>query len=71
MKSYNYEQRNPSTSWVISHELAAKVLNSDVLINDGGVLTKILPGSVVHTNDNTTTITFSIPVTGRARLLTV
>ena len=69
MKSFNHNQAVSSATWTITHNMNAPVSNIDVLVNYQGSLQKIIPGDIVHTDDNTTTILFSQAFTGRARLL--
>lgn len=42
---------------------------SDVIINNGGGLEKIIPSTVVETSTNVLTITFTLSQTSHARLI--
>lgn len=65
--TYTHTQLTPSTVWSINHNLNGYPI-IDVLFNDNGVLTKIIPSSVVLVDDNNVTITFTQNYTGIARL---
>lgn len=69
MKSYTHYQVEPSTSWVITHNLNVVPSISDVITDTNGSSQKIYPLNVVHTNNNILTLTFSFPRTGSVRLI--
>jgi len=69
MSSYNHTQGSASSSWTISHNLSLSSVVVDVFVDNGGNLEKILPLNVVHTDNNTVTVTFSANQTGRARVV--
>lgn len=69
MRTYNHVQTSASDTWVVQHNLACPVTTSDTFIDISGSMVKILPESVVHTDNNTLTITFSTARTGVARVL--
>ena len=71
MAEYNHTQGSLSSSWVITHNLGQDTVVNDVFVNVSGDLTKILPLSVEHTDDNTLTITFSSSQQGYARIITL
>jgi len=66
--SYTYTQSVASGTWTIHHNLGCKPV-VDVTTVYQGVNQKIFPLTVVHTDDNTMTITFSAARTGQARLV--
>lgn len=53
--------------WTITHNLGIKPV-SDSWVDVNGVLTKILPVSVIHLDDNTLQLTFSTPSVGGVRV---
>jgi len=69
MLSYNHVQSIPSSAWVINHNLNTTTTVSDVSVMISGTLTKIIPQSVEHADNNTLIITFSSNKTGYARIL--
>ena len=66
---YNHIQSSGSATWTVSHNLNAPVVVCDVYALNNGVTEKILPLNIVHTSDNSLTITFSTARTGRARVV--
>lgn len=66
--SYNHNQGSPSSVWTITHNLNTQALTIDVYIDNAGVLTKVLPLSVVHQDNNTVVVTFSGAQFGKARI---
>jgi hypothetical protein len=42
---------------------------SDVTVTSNGVVVKVLPASVVYTDDNTLTVIFSSATTGSVRII--
>jgi hypothetical protein len=58
-------QSTPASTWTITHNLGHLVA-TEVMINEGSVLTKVLPANVTATV-NSVTITFSSPQTGEVR----
>jgi len=71
MAEYNHLQSVSSASWVISHNLAATTIDTDAFIDVSGSLTKVLPLNVVHTDNNTLTVTFSANQVGRVRIVSI
>lgn len=71
MAEYNHLQSVGATSWVITHNLGATTVATDAFIDVSGNLTKVLPLNVVHTDDNTLTVTFSANQVGRVRIVSV
>ena len=69
MSEYNHIQTIPSSTWTIGHNLDVVDTINDVMVDTGAGLEKVLPNDVVHTNDNTLTITFTGNKTGRARIV--
>lgn len=69
-ESFTHIQATPAASWTINHDLDQKVAG-DVMIEMNGVVSKVLPLSVVHINDNQLEINFSTSYAGRARLVGV
>ncbi len=63
-KAYSETVSVASTSWVIQHNLGTSTPVVDVY-SGGSPDEKILPASVIATNDNTVTIAWSIATTGR------
>lgn len=66
---FNHTQTTSSSTWTISHNLNTTAIVIDVFVDDSGDLKKILPNTVVHTDDNTCTVTFTSNRTGRARVI--
>ncbi len=72
MKQFNFTQTSPASLWTITHNLGVADLATDTFVDQGGVgvnPTKILPQSVVMTDSNTLTITFSTNQTGTVRIV--
>jgi hypothetical protein len=65
---FNFVQSTPALAWTVSHNLGCKPV-SDVIVTNAGDQEKILPLSVKHIDDNTLLIEFSVPRSGRARLV--
>jgi hypothetical protein len=65
---YEHTQSTPATTWTITHNMGGPVV-SDAMVTVNGVVVKILPSSVIYTDDNTLTLTFSTAVSGKARLI--
>lgn len=61
-----YEQTTPSMEWVIVHNLGTLAPAIDIWIIDAGETIKILASTVVATDANTVTLTFSSPRSGKA-----
>jgi hypothetical protein len=62
-------QESPATTWVINHNKGRGVC-VDVIVSFGGKMEKILPWRIQHTEDlNTTTIKFTTPFKGIARIV--
>lgn len=65
----NFTQTIPSSSWNIVHNFGQPIA-LDVLILDNGKLEKILPMDIIMSADNnSTTVLFSIPFSGSARVI--
>jgi 3-oxoacyl-ACP reductase-like protein len=64
---FEHTQAVASASWVIVHNMGMYPI-VDVFVDYQGESQKILPKSVAYTNPNTCTITFSVPLTGKATL---
>lgn len=67
--TYDHIQSNPSTTWTITHNLGCKPVMDALASIDGGPYQKVFPTSVVHVNDNTMEVTFSVARVGKARLV--
>ena len=65
-KTFSFEVA--STEWVANHNFN-KFVTSDVFVEYGGVVQKILPLNVEHVDLNTLKITFSFPQKGYVRLI--
>jgi hypothetical protein len=68
MNSYTFTQSSPATTWVIAHNFD-ELPNCDVMSLVDGTIQKITPASMVHTDSNTLTLTFSIATSGEARVV--
>lgn len=68
IKTIDFPQTTPSDTWIIEHNFGLKPV-VDVLCDVNGSLQKLYPLSVVHTDDNTLTVTFTTPFSGVARLV--
>jgi hypothetical protein len=66
---YNHTQGSANTTWTITHNLGATAVCIDVIVLEGGSYETIIPQSVVETNSNTVTITFSTAREGFARIV--
>jgi hypothetical protein len=67
---YYFVQTTPNMTWVITHNL--NVPNGpviDVSVNYQGSLQRMIPSSIVATSANVTTVTFTAPYSGTARLV--
>lgn len=72
MANFSHAQTVANTTWVVSHNLASDAVILDTMITDGSnapLPEKILPSSVVATDDNTVTVGFSTARTGHARVV--
>lgn len=69
LRGYTHTQSIPSTSWVISHNLGLDQPIVDVFVDDNGTITRILPASVVVTDSNTITLTFTSARSGTAEVV--
>lgn len=69
MSSFDFTQGAASTTWTITHNLNVAETVNDVFVDVAGTLTKVLPLTVTHTNDNVLTITFSSAQDGVARVI--
>lgn len=66
MKLHVHSQTTPQASWTINHNLGSKPV-FDVWVDQSGAREKIFPASVVHVDDNTLIISFSIARSGTVR----
>lgn len=62
-----HEQTTPAATWTIVHNLGREVI-SDVMIDIGAEVHKVLPADQRIIDNNTLEITFSAPRTGRVRV---
>lgn len=70
MASYNYYQPTISSTWTIVHKLGSSVIAMDVFIPSGnGVYTKVMPSHTEIIDDNTVSVVFTTPQSGRARIV--
>lgn len=65
MRRYTHEQSAPSTTWTVSHGLGTTSVNVDVMIDTVNGLSKALPLSLTHVDDNTTVIEFTQQQSGK------
>lgn len=65
---FEHTQSTPATTWTITHNMGGPVI-SDVMTTINGTVVKVLPESVVHTDDNTLTVSFTTAIAGKARLI--
>ena len=63
---YKHTQADSSSTWIILHSLGTLAPIVDCWINNGSSLEKIIPASVVATNNITVTVTFSVAHSGVA-----
>jgi hypothetical protein len=61
-------QSTPASTWTITHNFDGAP-TCDVIIPEGNQFVKILPLEVRHLSDTQLVIEFSVPRTGRARLV--
>lgn len=66
--SYTHVQASASATWTIAHNLNSAPI-CDVVQDDGGIWSRILPENVEHVDLNNMIITFSTPISGVARLI--
>lgn len=66
-QSFQHVQDNPATDWLISHNLNRDVI-CDVSVNVGNTLQKILPKSIEVVDLDTVKVTFTVPLSGKARV---
>lgn len=66
---YQHSQASLSATWVITHDLNTPGIVIDVMVNQNGVLEKIIPLDITMTSANVTTITFTQQFTGVARIV--
>lgn len=69
MAEYNHFQTSAAILWIVPHNLGVSSIVNDVFIDDAGSLKKVLPSSVVHSDDNTLRVTFSNAETGYVRII--
>lgn len=67
--AYNHNQAVASTTWVVAHNLGTTNVAVDAIMLNGVDLEKVMPLSVVVTDANTLTITFSAAQEGRVRVV--
>lgn len=63
-RSFTVNVTLSSSTWVISHMLGYKP-TVDVFLNLGAGIEKVIPGQIVHTDNNNLTIYFSAPHVGK------
>lgn len=63
-----FVQASPSTTWTIDHAFI-DTPRCDVLVTIDGALQKILPLSMVISSSTQVVISFSVPMSGTARLI--
>lgn len=68
LQVYEFTQLTPSSVWSIQHNLGIYPI-VDVIINNNGVWTKILPLNIVMIDLNNIEIKFSAPSIGQARIV--
>lgn len=69
MKPLSHVQTAPSANWVVNHNMGEKPA-FDVLVDYNGVLQKVMPNSFVYSaDDNTLTINFTTPLTGKISMI--
>lgn len=66
--TYQHIQTIASDTWVIDHNLNNYPI-VDVMVDNNGALTKIIPKDVIVISMNTCQVKFSQPRTGQARLV--
>ena len=70
-KDLHFPFNTPSTTWTVTHNLGVSV-NADVLVELDGVLQKGYPANMTQNAARTTlTITWTLPRTGRVRVIAV
>ena len=72
MLTYDHVQGSANTTWTITHNMGTDAVAVDVFVDDGPSAPdyeKILPLTVVATDTNTITVTFSVAHTGIARVV--
>ena len=62
----NFVQSSPSTTWTINHNLNNKYPLVQIYDSSDAV---IIPATIVGTNTNTVTVTFSTAISGYARVI--
>lgn len=67
VRTYTHTQTTAATSWNVNHNLNTHPV-VDVLYDDAGVLTKMLPLSITYVDANNIVIAFSVARAGVARL---
>ena len=65
---YDHVQDEAATTWTIDHGLGHYPI-IDVLVDYQGSRQKVLPLSIISTTADQTLVTFSIALTGSARLI--
>jgi hypothetical protein len=69
MLTYNHHQAVSSSTWVVVHNFGTAAVVTDAFIITGGGQEKILPDTVVMTDPNTLTVTFTSNHTGSVRVV--
>jgi len=67
-REYTHTQATPSTEWDIDYKMSFAPI-VDVLIDNNGVLEKMLPMSIERITDSRIKIFFSQPFAGKAHLV--
>lgn len=71
MASFNHYQPISSTNWIIPHKLNSQFLAIDIMkLIGNGSYEKIQAHIVEQVDDNTISVKFQTPVSGRARIVT-
>lgn len=68
ISSMTFIQSTPATAWTINHNFNAAPI-CDVLTENNGVISKMLPLSIKHISNTQLMIEFSEPMAGSARLV--
>lgn len=69
VRGYRHTQDTPSTTWVVNHKLGLDQPIIDVFVDDNGTTTRILPVTVVVTDENNVTLTFTNAIAGSAEVM--
>ena len=67
IKTYTHTHTSESTTWTVYHFFGSKPI-VETIINNNGILTKAIPASVEHVDNDTLIISWTSPRTGFAML---